>query len=131
MPLPITAFYAIPLVMIYLSLWLLVTKHRAAVSVSVGHGDDMVLLTKIRKHGNFCEWAPMLLILMILAEANGAGPLWLHSAGVLAVAGRLAHPFGLLADNPNHPLRIIGNSTNILATLVLTASLAKMAFGLS
>jgi uncharacterized membrane protein YecN with MAPEG domain len=68
------------------------------------------------------------MILMMLAEGLGAGPLWLHAAGGLTVAGRIAHPFGLRANAPAHPLRIIGNSACILATLTLAIALALAAF---
>jgi uncharacterized protein len=58
------------------------------------------------------------LILMILAEGMGAPALYLHISGALLLIGRVAHPFGLQAvDNAAHPLRYVGNGTNILATL--------------
>ncbi|MCS6759577.1 MAG: MAPEG family protein [Candidatus Devosia euplotis] len=63
----------------------------------------MKVLQKIRQHGNFIEWVPLTLVLMILAEAQGIDALWLHAAGVLLLIGRLAHPFGLKIDNAAHP----------------------------
>lgn len=53
---------------------------------------------------------------MILAEGMGAPDLYLHISGVLLVVGRIAHPFGLKPDNAGHPLRYVGNGTNMLAT---------------
>ncbi len=47
-----------------------------------------------------------------------------------AAAGRLAHPFGLKIDNAGHPLRYVGNGSNILATLILLVALIRIATGL-
>ena len=58
-----------------------------------------------------------MLILMILAEGMGAPALYLHISGGLLVIGRIAHPFGLKVENAGHPLRYVGNGTNILAAL--------------
>jgi uncharacterized membrane protein YecN with MAPEG domain len=113
----VTALYAIPLAVIYLILWFRVTSTRAALKVSIGDGGDSALHEKIRHHGNFVEWVPMILILMLLAEGNRAEAFYLHISGTLLLVGRLAHPFGLKAAQATHPLRIVGNSTNILATL--------------
>lgn len=127
---PITSLYAIPLAVIFLALWIGVTKTRSALDVSIGDAGNIDLHERIRRHGNFAEWVPMILILMVLAEGQGAGPLWLHAAGVLVVVGRIVHPLGLRADNATHPLRIAGNSACILATLTLTIALALLAFGI-
>ena len=124
---PVTSIYAVGLAIVMLILWLNVTKTRAAQHVSIGDGGDVALHERIRRHGNFIEWVPMTLILMALAEAQGAAAMWLYLAGALALGGRLVHPFGLRADNSAHPARIIGNMGNILATLVLIVLLARAA----
>jgi len=72
----------------------------------------------------------MVLLLMIIAEGNGAGPFWLHIAGALLLVGRIAHPFGLKAGNAGHPLRYVGNSASLLAMLTLMVSLFVTSFGL-
>jgi uncharacterized protein len=127
---PITALYALPLAVIFLALWFNVTSTRSKLSQSIGDGGNVDLHERIRKHGNFVEWVPMVMILMLLAEARGAGSLWLHAAGALLTIGRVLHPFGLKADNPLHPLRIAGNMGAILATLILLITLARGVFGL-
>jgi uncharacterized protein len=126
----ITTLYALPLIVIWFILWIAVTSSRPGFNTSIGDGGKPELLLKMRRHGNFIEWVPFILILMILAEAQGTGPLWMHAAGALLLLGRIAHPFGLKIDNANHPLRIVGNSTNILAVLVMGIALARIATGL-
>jgi uncharacterized protein len=127
---PITTLYALPLAVIFLALWFNVTSTRSKLSQSIGDGGNVDLHERIRKHGNFVEWVPMVMILMLLAEARGAGSLWLHAAGALLTIGRVLHPFGLKADNPLHPLRIAGNMGAILATIILLITLARGVFGL-
>jgi len=122
---PITTLYVLPLTVIFLALWMNVTMTRSKLSQSIGDGGNIDLHERIRKHGNFVEWVPMVLLLMILAEARGAGPLWLHAAGGLLTAGRVLHPFGLKANNPVHPLRIAGNSGALLATAILLIALVR------
>jgi uncharacterized protein len=129
MPLAVTSLFVLPLIAIWFVLWIRVTSTRSAKNCSIGDGNDPGLLLAIRQHGNFIEWVPFVLILMILAEAQGTGSLWLQAAGTLLVIGRLAHPFGLKADNANHPLRYVGNGTNILAVAILAVALARSALG--
>jgi uncharacterized membrane protein YecN with MAPEG domain len=47
----------------------------------------------------------------------GTPAIWLHVSGALLLVGRIAHPFGLVAGDAGHPLRYVGNGTNLLAAL--------------
>ena len=124
-----TPIYAFIVALIWLTLWIRVTMLRSATGQSIGDGGDLALLQRIRQHGNCADWAAFLLILMILAEGMGAPGLYIHIAGVLLVIGRVAHPFGLKIENAGHPLRYVGNGTNILATLNLLVCLGVNTFG--
>jgi uncharacterized protein len=126
---PITTLYALPLAVIFLALFMNVTMNRSKLNQSIGDGGHVDLHERIRRHGNFVEWVPMVMILMALAEANGAGPAWLHAAGALLTLGRVLHPLGLKADVATHPLRIAGNMGGILATLILFVALARRVLG--
>lgn len=130
MTLPISTLFALPLIVIWFALWMGVSSSRPAFNTSIGDGGNAQLLLKIRRHGNFIEWVPFLLILMVLAEAQGTGPIWLYVAGGLLLLGRIVHPFGLKIDNANHPLRIVGNSSNLLSAAVLLVALGRIAFGI-
>jgi uncharacterized protein len=130
MALQTTALYAIPLIVLCLVLWFRVTNLRAELKVSIGDAGNTTLHERVRQHGNFIEWTSLVLLLMVLAESNGAGKLWLHAGGGLLVAGRLIHPFGLKAGNSAHPLRIVGNSLSLLATVTLLVSLVMATFRL-
>jgi len=113
----VTPLYALPLAAIFLVLFFRVTAVRSATGLSFGDGGNALLLLRIRQHGNFIEWTCFVLILMMLAEGMGAPALYLHISGALLLIGRIAHPFGLKDGNAAHPLRYVGNGTNILATV--------------
>jgi uncharacterized protein len=130
MSLPVTTLYALPLIAIWFALWMGVTSSRPGYNTSIGDGGHPALLLRIRRHGNFIEWTPFVLLLMVLAEGQGASATLLHVAGALLVIGRIAHPFGLKIENAGHPLRYVGNGSNILATAILGFMLLRIATGL-
>jgi uncharacterized membrane protein YecN with MAPEG domain len=113
----VTPLYALPVAAIYLLLWFRVSAVRGATGISFGDGGNPLLLQRMRQHGNCAEWSAFVLILMILAEGMGTPAIWLHISGALLVVGRIAHPFGLVPETAGHPLRYVGNGTNILAAL--------------
>lgn len=126
----VTPIYALAVAAIYMVLWMRVTAKRGGMGQSIGDGGDADLLLRVRQHGNCAEWSSFLLILMILAEGMNAPDLYLHIGGALLVIGRIAHPFGLKTDNAGHPLRYVGNGTNMLATLNLMICLGVNILGL-
>jgi uncharacterized protein len=130
MSLYITTLYALPLILIWFILWVRVAKSRGEHKVSIGDGGSKELLLRIRHHGNFIEWVPFTLILMMLAELQGAPHSWLYVAGALLLLGRVLHPFGLKADIPDYTLRYVSNSANLLAVAILGVALVRIVTGL-
>jgi uncharacterized protein len=126
----VAPLYALPVAAIYLALWFRVTARRSATGISFGDGGDATLLQRVRQHGNCAEWSSFVLILMILAEGMNAPDIYLHISGGLLVLGRIAHPFGLKPDNAGHPLRYVGNGSNILAALNAMVCLGVNLLGL-
>jgi len=124
-----TPIYALAIAVIYLILWMRITMLRSEKGISIGNDGDQNLLLRVRQHGNCAEWSSFLLILMILAEGMGAPAVYLHISGALLLVGRVVHPFGLKVDNASHPLRYVGNGSNILATLNVMVCLAVNLLG--
>ena len=79
--------------MIVLSLRISFARMRSG--VSLGWGNDPVLMARVRAFGNFAEWVPMALLLLVLAEAAGAPAAALHAGGAMLVLGRVLHPLQL------------------------------------
>lgn len=126
----VTPIYALAAAVITLVLWFRVTSYRGNNGISIGDNGDATLLLRVRQHGNCLEWSSFILIMMILAEGMGAPALYIHISGALLVIGRVAHPFGLKIENAGHPLRYVGNGSNILAALNIMICLGVNILGL-
>ncbi len=121
MPL-ITSFYAGLLGLLALALAYLVVKNRRRAKVGLGAGGDAALERAIRVHGNFSEYAPLVLVLLGLAELSGA-PVWLlHTCGAVFVAARVAHAAGLSARSGISKGRFFGTLATWVVLLVLAVT---------
>lgn len=129
MPLPITALYTALLALLLVVLTQLVIRTRVGLDFWIGDGGHPELVTAMRRQANFVESVPIALILMLLAETAGAEDRLLHATGILLVAARLIHPFGISTIRPKSPLRIIGAVGTMLATLILIVTLGYQHFG--
>lgn len=94
------------LLMIVLSFRISLARVRAG--VSLGWGEDRVLKERVRAFGNFAEWVPLALLLLLMAQAADAPGRALHIAGALLLAGRVLHPLGLASDRLFTPFRFLG-----------------------
>ncbi|TFF19838.1 glutathione metabolism protein [Jiella endophytica] len=117
---PIAALYAAILTPVFLALSVRVVLRRNSLATIIGDGGDAALRRRIRVHGNFCEYTPMGLILLALAESL-ATPAWaLHVAGLALVAGRLLHAYGVSQLAEIIGWRIVGMAATF-ASLVVSA----------
>ena len=91
----ITAFYAALLALFFVFLSFRVIGWRRLKSVELGHGEDSELLRRMRVHANFAEYVPFTLLLMAIAESMTAPRPLIHVAGLILIAGRLMHAYGL------------------------------------
>ena len=91
MSLPVTALYAGLMGLWLLALGFEVMRRRRRHDVSTGDGGVRELELAMRAHGNACEYVPVALILLGLAEGLGAPGWVLHLFGLMLVAGRLIH----------------------------------------
>ncbi len=114
---PATALYAALLGLVTIVLQLLVGQSRLRTGISVYDGGDKQLAVAIRRHANFAEHVPLVLILLALIELNGAPKPWIHILGIALLACRIVHPFGLKYDVARVPARGIGAFGTLLVTL--------------
>lgn len=85
--------------------------------VAIGLGDDRGLLRASRAQGNFVEYAPIILVMMLLLELGGAAPWLLHGLGSMILAGRIAHGLGISREPENLRLRQIGMGLTFTALI--------------
>ena len=116
----ITAFYAALLALFFVFLSFRVIGWRRLKSVELGHGEDSELLRRMRVHANFAEYVPFTLLLMAIAESMTAPRPLIHVAGLILIAGRLMHAYGL-SQTP-HILRLrVGGMILTFTALALSA----------
>ena len=116
---PITALWAGLLGLLMLGLAMQVVRTRVAEKVGFGDGGNPIMLQRIRVHGNFIEYVPMVLVLMLVLELNGTSAGVLHALGGSLFVARLLHAFGLGSSTGTTPGRFGGT---VLTWLVLLAS---------
>ncbi|MDM4770288.1 MAPEG family protein [Solimonas sp. SE-A11] len=93
--LTITPLYAGALAILFLALSFRVVQQRGH-GVSLGDGGDQQLLRRIRGHGNFAEYVPLILLMLAMLETGGVTPPWLlHLLGATLLVARLLHGIAL------------------------------------
>ncbi len=91
----VTPLYAGLLAILYLALSYRVVQQRGH-GVSLGDGGDAALLRRIRGHGNFSEYVPLILLMMALLEVGGATSIYLlHGLGIALFVARVLHGVAL------------------------------------
>jgi uncharacterized membrane protein YecN with MAPEG domain len=121
----VTGLYAGILALIYFGLSVYVISFRFKHKVSIGDGGHDLMQKAIRTHGNFAEFVPFALLLMLIIELNIVNPFaqtpsYLHVLGVLLVLGRLSHVLGMAGQAPIMRARQIGMVCTF-AVLVISA----------
>lgn len=118
--LSVTPIYAALLTLIFLILSIRVIKTRFSQKVSVGDAGDTEVMKSMRVQANFVEYAPLGVILLLLAELQGAPALALHVLGATLFLGRLCHAIGF----GSKPQIIILRQAGMLATFAMLATTA-------
>ena len=122
MPPVITPIYAAALTLLFIVLSARVIAVRQSNRVSLGDAGHPDLLGRIRAHGNFAEYVPLGVILLLMAELAGTSPVLLHLSGLLLLAGRICHAWAL-SGRGRFGARTIGMLMTF-AALALSAALA-------
>lgn len=110
MNLAITCIGLLGLLVFGLGLGVSMTRRRTGTSIGCADDPSAPLYKWIRAHGNACEFAPMLAVL-IYALANGGYGGWNGWLYILAVAVRYVHAAGMILSPTlaePHPLRFVG-----------------------
>ena len=113
----VTSFYASALSAMLVALSIRVIRLRRAGRIGLGDGGDKSLLGAVCAHGNFSEYVPLTLILMLIAELSHS-PLWMiHALGILLLLGRALHAVGLSCQPEWVAGRLAGMAFTLVALL--------------
>ena len=118
----ITAIYAAILALIFgcLSVWVILSRFQ--LGINHGDGRNEQLNRRIRSHGNFAEYVPLILLLDALLEAKGASSTTMHILLVPLVIARILHPFGMVAREASMQQYICRGGSAVITMLALVVS---------
>lgn len=98
-------------------------RHR----IVLGDGGRPDLERAIRMHGNFVEYVPLALLLLLVLEAGGEFPRWAIAAlGAALVVGRLLHAQGL-ASRPGASFGRFAGTVATWSVILLASALNLLA----
>ena len=96
MPVSITLFYAALLALVLIALSVRIVLLRRKHRIGIGVGEVRALERAVRAHGNFCEYVPIALILLLLLDlAPAVSDGVIHIFGCMLLVGRILHAIGL------------------------------------
>lgn len=104
----ITMLYAGLLTLLLLALSIQIIRLRWKFRVGIGTGEAKELERAVRIHGNFVEYVPVALVLLLLLELSGANAMSLHIIGAGLFVARIAHAIGLTRSAGPTIYRTIG-----------------------
>jgi len=94
----LTGLYAALCALLILVLSLRIVVLRRRLRIGIGDGGDAGLSRAIRAQANAIEYVPLLLVMLLIAENNGAGVAFLHACGAGLLVARVLHAIGLSAS---------------------------------
>jgi uncharacterized membrane protein YecN with MAPEG domain len=118
----IVPVYAAVLAAMFVVVSIRVIALRRSSKLPLGFQGDIALERRVRVQGNFSEYVPLALLLMAFVELRGSAPWLLHAMGVVLVAGRLSHAYGVSQIKESFAFRVSGMAMTF--TVILTAALA-------
>ncbi|MDU8926301.1 MAPEG family protein [Alisedimentitalea sp. MJ-SS2] len=125
MSLTVTPLYAGLLALLLVALSWRVIRARLEAKVSVGDGGDKGVIKAMRAQANCAEYAPMGVILLALAELQGAPGWTIHLLGSALLIGRLMHAYGFGRSPQIVSIRQLGMVLTFL--MLIVAALANIA----
>jgi len=105
----ITSTYAAILALLFVGLSVRILRLRRSLKIAIGDGGDKKMLRAIRVHSNFAEYVPFGLLLLYLAETQGAPSAVIHGVGLCLLIGRLSHMYGVSQENEQFQYRVLGH----------------------
>jgi uncharacterized protein len=115
----ITGLYVALATLLVLILSSRVSLRRRLLRVSLGDGDDKELRKRIRAQANAIEYLPLGLLLLLCLEWNQTLPVILHACGIVLIAARTLHAYGLSRTGGTSPERFAGTGLTWLVMLAM------------
>lgn len=104
----VTPFYAALLALLYFLLSVRTVRLRRKLRIAIGDAGNEHMLRAMRVHGNFVEYTPFSLLLILMLELQGAHFLLIHVLCICLLLGRAAHAYGVSETQENYRYRVLG-----------------------
>ena len=110
-----------------INLWLAIRvgQMRRAHKVSIGDGGNLAVIARMRAHANFVEYAPIVLIMLVLVELGRGTSIYVWGYGFAFVVARICHGLGMDTWKPG---RAIGVGITFLIVALLAGECAWTAY---
>jgi uncharacterized protein len=99
-----------------------VADMRRTTQTTIGAGGNRMLERRIRVQGNFAEYVPIALLLLVLAEMQGYSRLLLHALCITLLLARLVHAYGVGREPEDVRFRATATVTSA-SVIIITALL--------
>ena len=119
----VTPLYAAVLGLIFVLLSVNIIRLRRALKISLGDGESGQMRKATRSHANFAEYVPLSLVLMLLLEVQTGASGFIHFLGLLLIAGRIMHAWGLNQPRQILPLRTLGMAFTFVGIISASAGI--------
>jgi uncharacterized membrane protein YecN with MAPEG domain len=119
--------YAAVLVLIFVLLSVRVIQMRAFAKIGLGHGNNPVMEKRIRVHGNFAEYVPLALLLLLCMELQSQSRILIHVLCIALIAARVVHAIGVTPVKENFPMRVASVLTTFAVLIVASVMLLYVA----
>ena len=121
----ITPVYAAIAALFFVYLSMRVIGYRRLEKINLGDAGNSQMRKRIRVHGNFAEYVPFTILIMALAELQGAAAWLLHLLGLALLAARLIHAYGVSHSPQIIKYRVYGTVLSFI--VIITAALTCLA----
>jgi uncharacterized membrane protein YecN with MAPEG domain len=119
--------YAAVLVLIFVLLSVRVIQMRASAKIGLGHGNNPVMERRIRVHGNFAEYVPLALLLLLCMELQSQSRILIHVLCIALIAARVVHAIGVTPVKENFAMRVASVLTTFAVLIVASVMLLYVA----
>jgi uncharacterized membrane protein YecN with MAPEG domain len=121
----VTPLYAAAFSLLYVALSVRTLRLRRRFRVAIGPGNDPLLERAVRVHGNFAEYVPLSLLLLLFVDIRMTSELAVHALGLTLLLGRLLHAWGVSRVAEDFRFRVAGMAMTF--TVLISAALLVLA----
>jgi len=119
--------YAAILMLMFVLLSIRVVQMRASAKIGIGTGNDPAMERRIRVHGNFAEYVPLALLLLLCMELQSQSRILIHVLCIALIAARVVHAIGVTPVKENFPMRVASVLTTFAVLIVASVMLLYVA----